>query len=64
MKKGIKIGITVFLCLLLVSAFSIYTIPQLRVSLFVNTYHDLIETGLDAGNGVPADDTLYLDIRR
>ena len=58
MKKGIKIGITVFLCLLLVSAFSIYTIPQLRVSLFVNTYHDLIETGLDAGNGVPADDTV------
>lgn len=60
MKKGIKIGITVLVCVLLLSALSIYTVPQLRVSRFVNTYHTLIEDGLKAGNGVPADDAVIL----
>ena len=60
MKKAIKIGITVLVCVLLLSALSIYTVPQLRVSHFVNTYHTLIEDGLKAGNGVPADDAVIL----
>ena len=60
MKKGIKIGITVLVCVLLLSALSIYTVPQLRVSRFVNTYHTVIEDGLKAGNGVPADDAVIL----
>ena len=60
MKKGMKIGITVLVCALLLSGLSIYSVPQLRVSLFVNTYHTLIEDGLKAGNGVPADDAVIL----
>ena len=60
MKKGIKIGFIVLVCVLLLSALSIYAIPQLRVTLFVNTYHELIEEGLKAGNGVPADDAVVL----
>ena len=60
MKKGIKIGFIVLVCVLLLSALTIYAIPQLRVKLFVNTYHELIEEGLKAGNGVPADDAVFL----
>lgn len=37
---------------------SVYSIPKLRVSLFVHSYHELIEAGLAAGNGVPADDAV------
>lgn len=60
MKRGIKIGIIVLACVLVLSVISIYSIPQLRVSLFVNTYHELIEDGLTAGHGVPADDAVFL----
>lgn len=42
---------------LLISVFC-YANPKLRVSLFVHTYHNLIEKGLTDGNGVPADDTV------
>ena len=59
-KKTIKmIGVTL-ICILLLSIFSIYTIPPLRISIFVNTYHGLIEEGLKDGNGVPADDAVLL----
>lgn len=47
------------ICLLLVSVVSIYAIPKLRISLFVHTYHEQIENSLSAGNGVPADDTVF-----
>ena len=60
MKKGIKIGGIVLACILFVSVISIYSIPKLRVTLFVNTYHELIEEGLKAGHGVPADDAVLL----
>lgn len=60
MKKKIKIGIVVLVCILLLSIISIYSTPKLRVVLFVNAYHTLIEEGLEAGHGVPADDTVLL----
>ena len=60
MKKSIKIGVTVLVCSLLLSVISIYSVPKLRISLFVNTYHELIEEGLKSGNGVPADDAVFL----
>ena len=60
-KKKIIIMVAVTLvCILLVSAISIYTVPKLRVSLFVHFYHDLIEDSLAAGHGVPADDAMLL----
>ena len=60
MKKGVKVGITVLVCVFLLSTLVIYSVPQLRVSLFVNTYHTTIEDGLTAGHGVPADDAVIL----
>ena len=44
----------------LVSVFC-YANPKIRTSLFVHAYHDLIEEGLAAGNGVPADDAVIFD---
>lgn len=60
MNKGIKMGVAVLVCVLLLSVLTIYTVPQLRVSLFVNTYHTLIEEGIKAGNGVPSDEAVML----
>lgn len=60
MKSRIKIGIIVIACILVLSVVSIYSIPKLRVTLFVNTYHELIEEGYKAGHGVPADDAVFL----
>ena len=60
MKKGMKIGGIVLACILFVSVVSIYSVPKLRVTIFVNTYHELIEEGLQAGHGVPADDAVFL----
>ena len=60
MKKGIKIGIVVLVCIFVLTVVSIYSIPKLRISLFVNMYHELIEEGLTAGHGVPADDAVLL----
>lgn len=57
-KKVIKIVAVILLCIVLVSAIGIYFIPQLRVNLFVHSYHELIEEGLANGNGVPADDAV------
>ena len=59
-KKGIKIGIVVIVGIFVLTVVSIYSIPKLRVSLFVNIYHELIEEGLTAGHGVPADDAVLL----
>lgn len=60
MKKVIKFSVIVFICILFVSVISIYFIPKLRVVLFVKAYHERIEEGLKAGNGVPADDAVLL----
>lgn len=60
MKKGMKIGSIVLVCILFLSVICIYSIPKLRISLFVNVYHELIEDGLKAGHGVPADDAVFL----
>lgn len=60
MKKAKRICVIVFVCVLLLSVISIYTIPKLRVVLFVNAYHKIIEDALKAGNGVPADDAVLL----
>lgn len=57
MKKKRKWFITIIIILIVVFG-SIYFIPKLRVSLFVHSYHGLIEEGLAAGNGVPADDAV------
>ena len=59
-KKTIKIVAASLACILIVSAICISTIPKLRTTLFVNLYHELIEDGLTAGNGVPADDAVLL----
>ena len=64
MKKRTKICIIVFTCILVLSVVSIYSIPKLRVTLFVNAYHELIKEGLKAGHGVPADDAVFLDTRQ
>ena len=58
MKKS-KILISVTIIFLLTIA-CISSIPRFRVSLFVHGYHKLIEEGLSAGNGVPADDAVLL----
>lgn len=60
MKKRIKISVSVLICFLLLSIVSIYSVPKLRVTLFVNFYHELIEDNLLANNGVPADDAVFL----
>ena len=60
MKKRIKISLIVLVCILMLSVISIYSVPKVRVSLFVNTYHELIEERLNAGHGVPADDAVFL----
>ena len=58
-KRILKIGAMAFVCVLLVAVISIYSIPILRTTLFVHTYHELIEESLSAGNGVPADDAVF-----
>ena len=60
MKKGVKLGLTVIGCAVFLTAICIYSIPKLRVSLFVSIYHELIEESLATGNGVPADDAVLL----
>ena len=59
MKKKRKWIIAVII-VLIVALGSVYSIPKLRVSLFVHSYHELIEEALAAGNGVPADDAVLL----
>ena len=52
--------IIAIIIVLIVALGSVYSIPKLRVSLFVHSYHELIEEALAAGNGVPADDAVLL----
>ena len=59
MKKKRKWIFVIFI-VLVVALVSICSVPKLRVSLFVHSYHKLIEDGLAAGNGVPADDAVLL----
>ena len=59
MKKKRK-WIVAIIIVLIVALGSVYSIPKLRVSLFVHSYHGLIEDGLAAGNGVPAADAVFL----
>lgn len=63
MKKRLKLGVIVVICLLALTVISIYSVPQLRVTLFVNLYHELIEEGISAGNGVPSDEAILLGYR-
>ncbi len=58
MKKKRTIIITVAIILLL-AVVSIFCIPKIRVSLFVHSYHELIEEALADGHGVPADDAVF-----
>ena len=60
MKKRIKISVSMLICFLLLSIVSIYLIPKLRVVLFVNMYHEMIEDNLLESNGVPADEAVLL----
>ena len=59
MKKKRK-WIIAIIIVLIVALGSVYSISKLRVSLFVHSYHELIEEALAAGNGVPADDAVLL----
>ena len=59
MKKKRK-WIIAIIIVLIVALGSVYSIPKLRVSLFVHSYHEQIEEALAAGNGVPADDAVLL----
>jgi len=57
MKKRRKWIIAIAVVLLL-AIVNVYAIPELRIGLFVRSYHELIEERLAAGNGVPADDVV------
>ena len=56
-KRTRIIVVAVIGIVLLATVFS-HANPKLRTILFVHAYHDLIEEGLAAGNGVPADDAV------
>ena len=58
MKKK-RIVIMVVVIILLLAVVSICFVPKVRVSLFVHSYHELIENALANGNGVPADDSVF-----
>lgn len=60
MKKKTKKVITVLACALILFVACFTSSPKLRVRMFVNLYHELIEEGLADGNGVPADDAVFL----
>lgn len=60
MKRRVKISVCILICVLLLSIVSIYSIPKLRVTLFVTLYHERMEDNLLANNGVPADDAVLL----
>lgn len=60
MKKRMTNCSIVLACILTLLGISIYSIPKLRVTLFVKMYHEVIEEGLEAGHGVPADDAVFL----
>lgn len=53
----------VLICILLILLIAVYCVPQIRIKLFVNLYHNLIEDAIAAGNGVPADDAVLLGYR-
>ncbi len=57
MKK--KKIIIVVVIILLLAVGSVFFIPKIRVSLFVHSYHELIEDAMAAGHGVPADDAVF-----
>ncbi len=52
-KRIIKISAIAFVCVLLVSAISIYAIPKLRITLYVHLYHNSMEEALNAENQAP-----------
>lgn len=58
MKKNAKIGIVTVICILLLAVAMIYAIPKVRVTLFVNTYHELFENAFAAGQGFPHGDAV------
>lgn len=60
MKKGITIAIIILTGLIFLSLLGVYTIPKLRVSLFVHVHHERIEESLRTSGGVPADNRLAL----
>ena len=57
-KKKAKIVAIGLACILFVVVICVYASPRSRVSLFVHSYHQLIEESLAVGHGVPADDAV------
>jgi len=57
-KKRTKIIVAAAIGVVLLASALCYANPRTRTSLFVHVYHDRIEEGLAAGNGVPADDAV------
>lgn len=57
-KKKVKIVAIGLACILFVVVICVYASPRSRVSLFVHSYHQLIEESLAVGHGVPADDAV------
>ena len=57
-KKKAKIVAIGLACILFVVVICVYASPRSRVSLFVHSYHQLIEESLAGGHGVPADDAV------
>ena len=57
-KKRTRIILAAIIGVVLLASALCYANPKIRTSLFVHAYHDLIEEGLAAGNGVPADDAV------
>lgn len=60
MKRKTKKIISILICMLILVVMCFTASPKLRVRMFVNIYHEIIEEGLAAGNGVPADDAVFL----
>lgn len=56
-KKRFTIAVV---CMLFLALASIYSVPKLRTVLFVKMYYELIEENLKAGNGVPAEEAVFL----
>ena len=54
LKRFVVIGIVLLLILGVILAN-----PKFRTTIFVHSYHKLIEDALVAGNGVPADETVF-----
>lgn len=60
MKKNVRAAALAIACVLVLSVIGVYAVPKLRVTLFVELYHEQFEEGYADGQGVPAEDAVLL----